>query len=55
MLYQNLQSILDVQDFCNKEFGDCIGESFYSTERFPVIPPFGLPELTGLISSWRNK
>ena len=29
--------------------GDCIGESFYSTERFPVIPPFGLPELTGIL------
>ena len=28
--------------------GDCVGESFYSTERFPVIPPFGAPELAGM-------
>ena len=28
--------------------GDCIGESFSSPDRFPVIPPFGAPELSGI-------
>ena len=27
--------------------GTCIGEPFSSPKRFPVIPPFGLPELAG--------
>ena len=27
--------------------GDCIGLPYTSVERFPIIPPYGLPELAG--------
>ena len=30
-----------------KHAGNCIGLPFSSQHRFPVIPPYGLPELTG--------
>ncbi len=32
---------------CCHSSGDCIGLPFSSLNRFPVIPTFGLPELTG--------
>lgn len=34
--------------------GDCIGLPIGSTKRFPVIPTYGLHELTGWVASTQN-
>jgi hypothetical protein len=34
--------------------GDCIGLPIGSTKRFPVVPTYGLHELTGWVSSAQN-
>lgn len=30
-----------------RQLGNCTGFPFTSTERYPVIPPFGIPDLAG--------
>eukprot|EP00731_Ephydatia_muelleri_P016798 Em0009g1222a len=46
-LYMYPKNFSSPADFCERDFGDCIGEPFHSPKRFPVIPPFGLAELAG--------
>ncbi|XP_019852261.1 PREDICTED: uncharacterized protein LOC109582105 isoform X1 [Amphimedon queenslandica] len=46
LMFEN-ENYREGNDFCEKKMGSCTGLPWTSTERFPVIPPFGVPEFAG--------